>query len=662
MKNLYLLFLKKKKNLLILFILNTAITINSQVIETPYDAEGWSILDVTNVTKIIYVSSSGNDATGETYSSSDVEIGNTPILPTGNIRPFQTISAAYNQVVDGEAAWILLRRGDTFFESLDIRKNGNSLNMPLVYASYGTSNQPPLLKTGANNGIIACCRSRRHIWIIGLSFYAHTRNPNDADYIDATDADGFNFYASANETIENILIEGCTFNFYRSNVMQANPNGNIGNIRFRRNVIRNNYSTQSHSQGFYTSNIKNGILLEDNIFDHNGWFTKSYDGTSTNGQATIFNHNTYFYHTEHAILKGNTFHRPSSIGNKWATNEVSGVNDVTIENNFYNDCEVAISMGGNDDDEPYRFRNISIKDNVITSSGLSQQTNRTLGWNIGINDWDNGEVTKNLILNQTNTSVDNGRGIFITGENRDLTINENILYNLTNTSFLHFRALTNNTNVSIRNNEISESPLGNNFMVYMSSDNYTSLLRNNMYNVQNTASNNFYITGNQYSLYNWIGNSMETGATNTLPNTYPDSSRSFDRYVNEILGLTNRDEYYQNLANMNYLNWDESYTANAINEWIKNGFFENGTLSTINNNQTPLPIFVYPNPGNGIIQIESSVEGNYIVYNQLGQTIQSEKFNQLTEIDLTKQATGIYIINLYDLSNNSIKIFKYLKR
>ncbi len=668
MKNLHFLFNKfqKTKNFLCIpIIFLTLLTVHSQIIENPYDSNGWSILNPENTSKILYVSSSGDDTTGEVYSNTATEIGSNPILPAGAINPFRTIAAAVNQISNGEAAWILLKRGDVFYERLRNIKNGNSLTRPIVYASYGPGSQPPLLKTGANNGISACCLGTQHVWFIGLSFYAHTRNPDDIDFVNYDGGDGINFFTANNQTTENILIEGCTFNFYRSNVIQGYRMGTIKNIRVRRNIIRNNYGTIvngdiKHSQGFFTSNIKGGILLEENIFDHNGWFSKAGGSDDAVRQATIFNHHTYFYHTENAIFRGNAFHRPSSIGNKWANTETGDAANITIKDNFYNDCEVAISMGGNDATNPHRFKDITIKDNIITSPGLSQPTNRTLGWNIGINDWDNGEVTKNLIIHQTSPSVDNGRGISITGENRNLTVSENILYNLGGTEGIRMSTLVSNTNVSVTNNELTApTSLNSGFMVNMYDGNYTSLMSNNAYELQDDTANNFNVSGTRYSLNDWMS---ETGATNTITTVYPDPSRSFDRYVSEVLGLANRNEYYQNLANINYLNWNTAYTASAINKWIKEGFYGDGTLSTPDDELNASTIQTYPNPGTGILKVKSSIEGNYQVHNQLGQIILSEKFNQYNEIDLTRQAAGLYLINFYDQSKNKIKTFKYLKR
>src|SRR5690606_1013705 len=104
----------------------------------------------------------------------------------------------------------------------------------------------PLLKTGP---LMAIRKDRAstfkdfkhaHSWIIGLSFYAHTRNPDDPDYEGYAGEQGFFYYAGGGYTIENVLIEGCKFSYYTNNVM--NGAGTIRDIKIRRNVFHNNYN------------------------------------------------------------------------------------------------------------------------------------------------------------------------------------------------------------------------------------------------------------------------------------------------------------------------------------------------------------------------------------------------------------------------------------
>ena len=46
--------------------------------------------------------------------------------------------------------------------------------------------------------------------------------------------------------------------------------GKIYNVKIRRSIILDSYSYSTHSQGLYADGV-HGLLLEGNVFDHNGW-------------------------------------------------------------------------------------------------------------------------------------------------------------------------------------------------------------------------------------------------------------------------------------------------------------------------------------------------------------------------------------------------------
>lgn len=177
----------------------------------------------------------------------------------------------------------------------------------------------------------------------------------------------------------------------------------------RRSIISGNYTTtgQGHSQGLYHSGSGHDtdvptILLQENLFDHNGWRIQSSTGGPADGQATIFNHNTYFTSARNVLFQRNLFLRPSSIGNKW-TGYV-GPNQqgrrLVMENNLYAEGEQGISLGGNNPGGPNRFEGIEIRDNVFTDIGRTRPTNRSLSWGIETLDWDSGTIRGNLIIHQ----------------------------------------------------------------------------------------------------------------------------------------------------------------------------------------------------------------------------------------------------------------------
>ena len=181
--------------------------------QTTIGQDGWTILNPQNAEKIIYVSSSeGNDLTGEVYLTPFSTIGSDPFLPT-DIKAFKTVAAAAKKLNDGEAVWILIKRGDSFHETI-VKKQGKSLTQPFVYTAYGSSKKPPFFYTADQPAINMCCKTFQHFAVVGLSFYAENRDPHHSSFRPKIKADGFNLYAGGDYTAQNILIEGCVFNFY----------------------------------------------------------------------------------------------------------------------------------------------------------------------------------------------------------------------------------------------------------------------------------------------------------------------------------------------------------------------------------------------------------------------------------------------------------------
>src|SRR5690606_17417998 len=116
------------------------------------DSQGWTTLDPERTSKIIYVSSSGgNDATGMVYSPSDNAIGSDPQKPAETVKAFKTLEAASAEISSGEAAWVLLKTGDTFYENFK-PLSGKSATEPMVLSYYGSGPTAPLLKVGSQFG------------------------------------------------------------------------------------------------------------------------------------------------------------------------------------------------------------------------------------------------------------------------------------------------------------------------------------------------------------------------------------------------------------------------------------------------------------------------------------------------------------------------------
>ncbi|WP_299618029.1 Ig-like domain-containing protein [uncultured Tenacibaculum sp.] len=537
------------------------------------DSNGWTKLNPENASKIIYVSSEeGDDDSAEVYVHTDGVVGADPFLPSASIKAFKTVKAALTNVTNGEAAWILLKRGNTFTETLE-PKSGASATAPFVYATYGTSKELPLILLDGKIGFRSL-GELNHFYVIGIDFYAKKSDPNDIEFTSFKgNIPGFFIYAASAGTVNDVLVEGCAFRFTEGCNISSKELGGVTNIRLRRNLFFDSYAADSHSSGIFTNQV-NDITLEENIFDHNGWYQKSLAGNNdqNGGQATIFNHNLYFSSVKNTVFDGNSFYRPSSIGTKFTANKGEGSStDITITNNFYYDCEIGISLGGNVRTGAYRFKNLLVNDNVFNSLGESKQTNRTLGWAIEIDDWENGIFKDNFIVHQNvNEASHFGVGMYLRGENKDVQIENNTLYNLKSTNYIYLdrSEFTNSTlsdNIVHNTHDRSKHVFVN--RTFTSED---LVFSGNTYSGQSTIPS-LYIERDLQSIADWKDKTSEEVTNTTLPN-YVDPDRSFERYITEVLGLDSLEAFYKNLRKLNMHNWKNEYTAIEINRWIKEGF------------------------------------------------------------------------------------------
>ncbi len=194
--------------------------------------DGWTILEPHENSRKIYVSNS---------EGCDTNCGLTSETPVHSIRKARSLMR------DGEGDWLLLKRGDEWSETLSITnidgRTGNKEEIaPTVYTTYGKGQRPKVRRLSAHGG----SDTANNVIVSGIYFPQGNLSSIYSD---------------------RLLIEDCFF--YRTGI---NMQGNYSNIDFRRNVVFGNYphTGTGHQQGSYTSGI-NGILFEENIYDHNGW-------------------------------------------------------------------------------------------------------------------------------------------------------------------------------------------------------------------------------------------------------------------------------------------------------------------------------------------------------------------------------------------------------
>ena len=255
---------------------------------TPSD--GWTVFTASPRTRKVYVSSSGGSDTNSGLSPSS---------------PKRSLAAGKEMMRDGKPDWLLLKCGDTWDESLgNWGLSGASAEEPMLISSYG-SGARPFLRTGILPGISTAWRSNpNYIAIVGLHMQPHLYDGTNANIAGI---------AWLRHT-EGLLIEDCFIERYTTNIVIQGTQETIPTTgsrhkiaRIRRNVLVDSFNCNNTgsggpntSQAIYAYGC-DGLLIEENVLDHNGWI----DGIP-GSIPTWVRHNGYIANgNTNVVLRGN---------------------------------------------------------------------------------------------------------------------------------------------------------------------------------------------------------------------------------------------------------------------------------------------------------------------------------------------------------------------
>lgn len=549
------------------------------------DSNGWSVLTPSSDSRIIYVASSGNDNTAQYYSRASTEVGSNVFNPSGAIKPYATISAAMSQARAGYPDYVLLKRGDTWTTSTIQSKGGRSVSERSVISYYGTAAARPVLKTGTDGGV-SFKRDSNFSAVIGIEFIANLRNPSASDFVGFSNVGGgmgFYAYVGGSEKLSGVLIEDCKFNWYAQNAIQSVPGDEvtspyITDFVVRRSILSNNYAVDSHSQGLYSKN--SSVLLEENIFDHNGWYKT---GAKEEGGATIFNHNTYFAVSENIIFRKNMFLRASSIGNKFTANPVPTGADrvmarnILLDNNLYVEGEIGVSLGGNNDyNTGSRFENVHVINNVMMHIGRTEPTQRNLGWGLDVSDWKGGMVKGNTFTSWGDSSnIVNTYALNAVGHTTNVSYTDNIIYNISGGSsrklVLMLDGQTHKYSTFSRNQIQATSSI---YLIEYALDS-TSKSEGNLF-YSPTSNSSIYMVGESLmNLSGYLSAAKDTTSTFTQIK-YIEPSRTVETYMTALGQPGTLNSLVTQVNQQSKFNWRNEYTTASINEYIRNGFCVSG--------------------------------------------------------------------------------------
>ncbi|MEM9250735.1 MAG: right-handed parallel beta-helix repeat-containing protein [Planctomycetota bacterium] len=316
------------------------------------DEWGWSIINIPADVRRIYLSNLGDDAND----------GATPETAIKTLERAEEL----NKSLFGQPFAMLLHAGHKFENRLNLEMpqgatSKSTEQRPIVIGVYGEGPRPKVF------GRLRVVKTRtiNHLRVVGIQF-----------------AEGIDYHTPGTD----ILIEDCLF--IESGVNINGFQGAIKDVRLRRNIVVDNFPRGGHSQGAYLDRIE-GLLIEENVFDHNGWATPD--------QRTIFNHNIYVQSSSRdCVVIGNIITRGSSHGLQLRPGG-------TIEDNLFLRNASGVYAGrGQDGGVAYVRRNVFAEADDI-GGGQNQR-----GWGYEIHATKRGTVEHNIFTDRQSNNPQPG--------------------------------------------------------------------------------------------------------------------------------------------------------------------------------------------------------------------------------------------------------------
>jgi hypothetical protein len=587
----------------------------------PMDAEGWSVFKATADTRILYVAGGGKDAAAVVYKPADQAVGPDPFSPAGAIKPFADINAALKKQRPNMPDWILLKRGDTWQgpvteQSLPPGKSGDE---PRLIGAYGPLAKPRPRITGRGAGfrLGGPHAGTQHVAIVGIEFYNSWKDPKHPDWkvnLEKVKAkDGHDYIKQVRgrhmsgilwgncdrrgKPMENILVEDCFLRFCP--ISGTNFGADMKNFVVRRCVVVDHYPLRGHSMGFWNSG--GSLRLEENIVDHCGWYNQKGQKPEI-GWAIPLSHNLYYSKCWNTALVRNLWLRSASIGNKFRGDYLRSIGNLLLEDNLFVDGELGPGISGNYPG-PFRNVNVNLVNNVLTDIGRSRPTDRHLAWYFPLADWDGGNIANNLLVRQNHPDITNAYGIqmrasrqmrdkksgklitegrgSLRGRIRNVNIFSNVVHGIRmSESNGALKLLANEEggyeNVRVYDNQFQCQAYPNTLAVV--EDTKGISFENNTW--YTAAEGKPFRLGSgkdvrELTFDQWVAASGAKGSRYQKID-YPDPKRGIESYMRK-LGHEGTDEelyakFFTEARKMRRGAWRVEFTANAINDYFREGF------------------------------------------------------------------------------------------
>jgi hypothetical protein len=507
-------------------------------------AADWTPWTPSVDTRVTYVSSSfGNDANDGSSTT----------------KAKRTIAAGKALLRNGFPDWLLLKKGDVWDEPFGTWSlSGRSPTERMLVGSYGAGAQRPLIRTGSRSGLDLFDNGIPHndLAFIGLHFWANGFNGGNGT------PRGIQVYGSAHD----LLIEDCCVEAFDTNiVLQGSPEG-VGrhaNLALRRNVIVDAYTTGTGNTAGLFASSTDGLLVEENVIDHNGW-----RDDVPGSVPTWFRRNVY-------IQNGNTgvvFRKNIVAGTDGLQMRPGGV----VEDNLFLHNAIAIMFGGGTNPEPQGVSGV-VRRNVILD-GRDLQPGSARGWGLWLLNITSATIDSNVIahnvsghapypitFDSANGWMGNFRGVEHTG------LWNNVVHAWNGYSrFVGSAAQTIDVELigDRFQNEITLDPLLQHDQAGSTSGVASAI---NAFDALAAPGAWMFRGGLPLSLAQWKG-LVGDSTSQASAVAFPDPTRTIATYQLSIGGLPTLDAFLAQARMQSRGYWRTQFTADAVNAYIRAGY------------------------------------------------------------------------------------------
>jgi len=538
----------------------------------PLTPDGWTDLlamyqhpDRYNDSRIVYVSTSGDDSTGAVYRPGNVLMGANPFNPKGKVLPFASFAAAYAHCRMGYPDIILFKRGDTWnisswADMIHITRSGRSNTERHIIAAYGDPTLPRPYFFCRKLAVRSEASSGSNYII------AHLKMVYDLAWDGVAWEDSSSGMVIAHNSGENILVEGCHIeNFGKTAFrIQSLTSFGIDMAAARRNAFVNNWSST-----FYFNSLKRG-LAEENVLDLVGDRWNQVNSGSVAPQAMYLQ-----YNNGNIIANGNIFSRCASSG-------IQLRSDGAANYNVFVKVPMALGLG-----HAQQISNLTVeaKHNIILDGvDMVQRGGKVIasrGWGIylatnqreGDYHYNKVDISHNIIALNNSTSTTNNKALSLGRHIGKGLIENNVIYKWRKA--IQIINGHNHSGVLIRDNLFD----GGDYVAAETSGSKLPATQAQFFKNQyiSTALPTFRVANSDATFAQWQTAVDETGGQK-LANDEGlwDSSKGAEPSVSAYMAYLGQTAthaaWIDKVKKQRYGHWLPEYTHEALRAWLRKGF------------------------------------------------------------------------------------------